>query len=300
MIEPPSPSPHERLPEDSGDAMIGLALRILAAYLAVTAVPVIRWSHATGSWWPLVAHLAALCLAIACAVDTRRTTRAFRDWTPLLLGPFLYLELRWVVAGTGRPHLDHLVRGWEAQLFASDPSSTLALGWHSLALSELLHLCYVSYYALVYLPPALLWLRGRHPAFASTVLALVVVYALCFATYALFPVDGPRFLHGPSLAPSGPVRAFVVRLLESGSSRGTAFPSSHVAASLVAALCALRFQPRVGAVVATLAVGLAIGAVYGGYHYAIDVVAGVVTGGIAYAVALGLERRLTAPEAAPR
>ncbi|MEP6999556.1 MAG: phosphatase PAP2 family protein [bacterium] len=266
----------------TNDEAIGrLSLLILVAYLLATLVPLVRWGVAGGSWVAVIAHFAALVLVASAARG--RGTRAVRDWIPLALGPFLYVELRWIIEAVGQSHADALVAGWESALFPFDPSASLARLWPSGALSELLHLCYLSYYALVYVPPALLWLRGARQAFAATVLALVVVYAMCFVAYAIVPVDGPRFMHGPSMAPSGPIRAIVVRLLESGSSRGTAFPSSHVAASVVAALCALRDQKRVGVVVAVLAAGLALGAVYGGYHYAVDVLAGVATGLLAFA-----------------
>jgi membrane-associated phospholipid phosphatase len=44
-------------------------------------------------------------------------------------------------------------------------------------------------------------------------------------------------------------------------------------------------------VVAVLAAGLALGAVYGGYHYAVDVLAGVATGLLAFAAARLIVRR---------
>ena len=270
---------------DEGDVLIRVSLQLLAVYLVVMLVPMAHWSLASAEWLRFAAHVAAIGLVLSGISNRRPITRTLRDWTPLGLGPFLYIELRWIIAGAGRAHADAQLAGWESHLFASDPSRSLAVRWPWLALSELLHLCYISYYALVYVPPALLWLRGRRRAFGETVLALVVVYAVCFAVYVIFPVDGPRFLHGPSLAPDGPIRSIVVRLLESGSSRGTAFPSSHVAASVVAALSALRFQRRVGAVVAVLATGLAVGAVYGGYHYAVDVLAGAAIGLASWAVA---------------
>ena len=266
------------------DATLRAALRLLAAYLALTSVPLVRLGAVTGQWVPLAMHAVAMSIVIAAHASRGRATQILRDWTPLGLGPFLYIELRWIIEGAGRPHADALVASWEAVLFPSDPSASLATRWPSLVVSELLHFCYLSYYAIVYVPPALLWLRGRRREFAETVLALVVVYALCFATYMRFPVDGPRFVHGPSSAPAGAIRSIVVHLLESGSSRGTAFPSSHVAAALVAAICALRFQRGVGVVVAVLTVGLAVGAVYGGYHYAVDVLAGTVIAGLSLVV----------------
>ena len=268
-----------------GDATLHAALRILAGYLALTSVPLAYLGHAPGRWTPLGVHAVALGIVLVADASRARATRILRDWTPLGMGAFLYIELRWIIEGAGRPHADALVSSWEAGLFPSDPSAALATHWPSLVVSELLHFCYLSYYAIIYVPPALLWLRGRRREFAESVLALVVVYALCFATYSLFPVDGPRFVHGPSAAPAGAIRSIVVHLLASGSSRGTAFPSSHVAAALVAAVCALRFQRGVGVVVGVLTVGLALGAVYGGYHYAVDVLTGTGTALLALAVA---------------
>jgi membrane-associated phospholipid phosphatase len=274
----------------SSDGTLSAALLLLAGYLALTIVPLARLGIATGQWAPVGMHVVAICIVLAVRVGWPRSAQVLRDWTPLGLGPFLYIELRWIIEGAGRMHADLRVASWEAALFPSDPSASLAVRWPWLALSELLHFCYLSYYAIVYVPPALLWLRGRRREFADTVLALVVVYALCFATYMLFPVDGPRFMHGPSSAPVGVIRSMVVHLLESGSSRGTAFPSSHVAASLVAAACALRFQRAVGIVVVILTAGLAVGAVYGGYHYAVDVLAGIGTAVLALGIARGVAR----------
>jgi membrane-associated phospholipid phosphatase len=177
---------------------------------------------------------------------------------------------------------------WESRLFPSNPSATLAPRLHGLALSELLHLAYASYYLLMYVPPLVMYARGARAHFAATMLALTLVYGTCFVTYALFPVDGPRYLVGAAAAPDGPVRSFVLALLERGSSRGTAFPSSHVAASVVAALCALRFDRRLGGVVALLASLLTVATVYGGFHYAVDGLVGVMLGLLGWSMSMVL------------
>lgn len=281
----------------NADSLLRWALGILTAYLVVMLIPMVAWTRISGSSAGLLLHVTALgVVSLACAATLPTSAR---HWTPLALGPLLYVELRWLIIGAARAHQDVLVAGWEHIAFPTDPSRNLAQTWPSAPLSELLHAAYLSYYALIFVPPALLWLRGRRSAFSSTLLALTVVYALCFTIYVVFPVDGPRFLHGPANAPNGPVRALVVALLESGSSRGTAFPSSHVAASLVASVCALRFQRPLGVVIGLLTAGVSLGAVYGGYHYAIDIVAGLVTGAVALAIALMLEDRVTSVPGVP-
>lgn len=255
------------------------------------------YARETRDTTPLDAHLLALGVALLVLSTRRAAMRPLRDWLPLLLGPFLYVEMRWLIVGVGRPHGDALVVSWEHALFRGDPSATWARAMPVPALSELLHLAYASYYLLIYLPPVWLYARGKRREFAVTLLALTLTYGVCFAFYLLFPVDGPRYLVGPAAAPEGPVRTFVLHLLAAGSSRGTAFPSSHVAASIVASLCALRFARPVGIVVALLTAGLMLGTVYGGFHYGVDVLAGIVVAGVSWTAALTLCRAISPPGA---
>ena len=264
---------------------IGRAIAVaLATYLALATWPIGRYAAASGATLPLFIHATILAYTLALLAAPVALRRPAMDWLTLTIGPLMYVELRWIIAGVGAPHRDTLVIGWEGALFPSYPSVTLALQWHVAAVSELLHLAYASYYLLVYLPPIALYLRGRRDAFVSTMLALTVVYGVCFVTYALFPVDGPRYLVGAAAAPEGPIRSFVLTLLDRGSSRGTAFPSSHVAASVVSALCALRYQRAVGVAVTVATAALTLSTVYGGFHYAVDALVGVILGGLAWLV----------------
>ena len=264
----------------------GIAI-VLATYLAAATGPVWRYVATTGSIAPLVVHLAILGYTLALLMSPVALRRPALDWLTLTIGPFMYVELRWIIAGLGAPHHDALVAGWERALFPSNPSATLAPRLHVAVVSEMLHFAYAAYYVLIYLPPVVLYLRGRRDAFVSTMLALTIVYGVCFVTYALFPVDGPRYLVGAAAAPEGPIRSFVLTLLDRGSSRGTAFPSSHVAASVVSSLCALRYQRSVGMVVALVTTALTIATVYGGFHYAVDALVGVFLGGLAWTVSIG-------------
>jgi membrane-associated phospholipid phosphatase len=292
-----SPAPVLTL-DDTGsfaNRAIGVSIALISAYLAATLWPMAAYARDTHDPSPFVVHAAVLLTAIAALRSSAPRFRALRDLFPLVVGAYLYVELRWLIPGTGRPHVDAMVQRWEHVLFPSNPSATWAPAMPSVVLSELLHLAYASYYLLVLVPPIVLYTRGRRDAYACTMLALVVAYALCFACYLVIPVDGPRYLYGPAAAPDGPVRAFVLHLLAAGSSRGTAFPSSHVAAAVVASLGALRFQRPLGVLVAALTVGLALGTVYGGFHYAVDGVVGVMVGLLSWWVAMVVCRALSTP-----
>ena len=150
----------------------------------------------------------------------------------------------------------------------------------NVALSELLHAGYLSFYLALSIPPLLLYARGQLAAFEETVLTLVVTWVVCCALFVAFPVAGPRFLWGsPTGIPDGPFRSLSMSILAAGSVRGTAFPSLHMAASLSQTVMAWRWQSRwvrLAMTASTLLIG--IGAVYGGYHYAVDMLAGAALG----------------------
>ena len=234
----------------------------------------------------LVAHVVAIAAA-GWAARTRRVNLA-ADWLPLALTPFFYAELPALMAAVGggtTVYHDARVQGWEQALFGAQPSHVLAGALPWLWLSESLHLGYFAYYGLIFGPPLLLYFRGRRAEYGATALAIMGTFVACYVAFILFPVEGPRYAWAaPPGIPDGPVRRLVLAILMSGSSRGAAFPSSHAAVSVAASVAALRFQPKVGAVVALVTALLLVGAVYGGFHYGVDMVAGAVVGaGIAVA-----------------
>jgi membrane-associated phospholipid phosphatase len=251
----------------------GAAL-VTLAYLVLT-LPLLFWRTRGSS--VLAYALAHVAAALSLWWSLRSTSR-IADWLPLLLVPFLYAELPYLI-GADAVLRDPIVQAWEAALFGGQPARTLAGHLPSAATSELLHLGYLLYYAIVYLPPLVLYLAGRRDEFARTMFAVMLTYAVCFIVFALFPVEGPRYAWGaPPSVPAGPVRSFTLAVLERGSSRGTAFPSSHAAVASAQAILALRYQRGLGVVVAVTSALLMIGAIYGGFHYAVDVLAGAVVG----------------------
>jgi membrane-associated phospholipid phosphatase len=257
--------------------------------------------------WPLLAllHLGLALAGLrggpvrrALAAVARRFPRQARvpaDWYPLLLVPALYAELEALnVAVWGGRVFDGLVMAWEAALFGGQPSRDWAAAAPVPLLSELLHLSYLSYYLIIYLPPLYLYAVGRREAFRGVVFLLMLTFVTHYVFFIYFPVAGPRYLFP---APTGGIEdglfyGLVHKVLEAGSSRGAAFPSSHVGVTVAATLFAVRALPRVAAVLALLTVGLALGAVYGGFHYATDALAGLLLGMACVAAAPPLRRAL--------
>ena len=255
----------------------------LGAYLALSGIVL-----AVGGHWRLaVLHAGGLLIIAHALTSSGRAISRVGDLLPLFVAPLLYGEIPWLIAAVGTTYHDLLVQHWESALFGTQPSHMLAgslpLGW----LSELLHAGYLAYYPAIFAPPLWLYLKGERRAFAETVAALTVIYTLSWVLFVLMPVEGPRFLwSAPAGIPDGPIRRLALYVLAAGSSRGAAFPSSHMAVMVGQTVMALRWQRRVGWALSGLSVLVGVGAVYGGFHYAVDMIAGGILGGVCAAVVL--------------
>lgn len=194
---------------------------------------------------------------------------------PLILASAFYWQLGDMHLDIARLH-DALVQRWEMALFGTQ----LAVAWHVKApyplLSAVLHLCYGAYYWILLAVPLWLLIRGKREAFRRAVFFTALALYTCYLVFGVFPVAGPYFAFQPpagAIVANWPAR-YVYFMLGAGSSLGTAFPSSHIAASWVTVYAARRDARRLALVLAPVALGLALGTVYGQFHYAVDALAG--------------------------
>ena len=290
MAEPLSATstPHAR----SGDLLA-------AAYVAATGVLAAVSGTSTG--WTLAGlHLVGLALIhlVARIPVPRNPLGAFlRLGWPVAITPLFYMELATLNQLLVPGYLDTSVQAWEQALFGAQ-LSIVSSGWYDgLWLSEALHMGYVSYYLVV--PTALLgawWSAGRD-GLESVVFATALAFYLCYLCFAVFPVAGPRYEFARITGPQteGFLFALVHGILEAGSAKGTAFPSSHVAATVTAWLAAGRLNRRILWTLSPLAVTLTLGTVYGRFHYAIDALAGLLFAAVAVLWAPRLMARLAPP-----
>ena len=298
----------------AAERVLGLPLDRLFAIYMLAAAPALAFPHRPASW-PLLLALHAAVLLIAwpprvleralsgAAPRLRTIVRGALDWAPLLLMPLLYTELALLNRSVhGGSYFDGLVIAWEQAIFGGQPSREWAAAMPELWLSEPLHAAYLSYYFIIFVPPVVLFLKRRTTEFRAGVFTLMLAFFAHYLVFIYFPVQGPRYLFPPpggELA-GGFFHQLTHRVLEAGSAQGAAFPSSHVGVSVAQTLIVLRYLPRLMPLFAILTVGLALGAVYGGFHYATDVVAGAAVGAAVFAIALPLSRALSgrAPAAA--
>src|SRR5258708_28886579 len=118
---------------------------------------------------------------------------------------------------------DRVVQGWDLALFHTEPARTWAGSLPSRPLSEVLHLAYILYYAIIYVPPAVLYSRR---GYNQTVFAMTLTVVVSFAAFSVFPGEGPRFAWGPPPGvPSGPIPTFTLLILGHRSPPRPALPS---------------------------------------------------------------------------
>lgn len=109
---------------------------------------------------------------------------------------------------------------------------------------------------------------------------------LCYVLVAFVRVLPPRLLGAREGAPqqrhASGIRRFNLWILNRASIQVNTFPSAHVAASMAASFVILRAMPVVGTVFLIVATSIAIGAVIGRYHYAIDAFAAILWAAIVF------------------
>ena len=245
-------------------------------------------------WWILLstALTGVLLYLFTLLKPEQRVGQVLHDLYPLILIPALYTELAFLNVGLGLDTVwahDAIVQGWEEALFGGQVSYTWIRNNPSVFWSGLLHVAYVTYYPIVYLGPILLLARGNRQGARNVLFATMVAYLICYTVFIVFPVAGPNWVFDH---PTGPVRdvwsaRMVYGLLGTGSSVGTAFPSSHVAATFAAVFANWREWRTLAVIFLVPASFMAVATVYCQMHYAVDALVGLA---LAVVVALATRR----------
>ena len=263
---------------------------VAIGYLALTGVLILIFHKNVARWY---FYLLARVLCIIGIVSLTSITAStpsilqfLRDWYPLSTIALFYFEMGKLTQMVFQRYFDETVIRWEKQIFKGMPSLKLSDQFPSIILSEILHLCYFSYYIIAVFLAAWLYFGGRIGPFQETVFAETLTFNLSLLCYPFLPATGPRYLFEKIQGPLS--KGFFFRLTHSivsrGSSKGTAFPSSHVSLSVVVLLCALRYDSTAFLILLPMCVGLTLSTIYGRFHYAIDALVGAVLGGIVFGI----------------
>ena len=252
---------------------------LLVAYLAATGLLAAATLTATGLALA-AAHAAGVGLVAWAAgrpMPRHAALRFLRILLPVVATPLLYTELQTLNQLVTPGYLDAAVQAWEEALFGVQLSIEAVRSAPWLWLSEPLHAGYFSYYFVVPVAAYGAYRFSGEEGLERYAVTVALAFFICYLCFAVFPVAGPRYLFPKVTGPvaDGPFFGLVHAVLEAGSSKGTAFPSSHVAAACAALLSAHRNARRWFWPLLPFVVLLTVGTVYGRFHYGIDVLVGL-------------------------
>lgn len=260
--------------------LLPVDLVLLGYFAIVSVVAVHRAPGHPACWWLVLANgLSAVLIALLTTPGLGPVGRMLREIYPLVLLVGLYGQLDILNAGVVRVH-DAAVQGWELGLFGTQVSREWWQAAPSRFWSTVLHGAYFAYYFIVTVPALVFLARGDVAAVRRFVLAVMTTFVACYLVFIFFPVAGPYYVFPRPAAwfLDNPAARLVYRTLAEGSSYGAAFPSSHVAATVAAAVAAWHGSRRLGLVFLLPTVLLTVGVVYCQMHYAVDALAGLAVG----------------------
>jgi len=200
------------------------------------------------------------------------TVSVIRDWLP---APLLLLAYWQTGAFVEAPN-----KGFQRKL--GDLDLKLLRGCAhvdhggSIAVQNYFEFSYLLCYPLVPLGLGVLYLWHLRQNADQYWAAILPATYLCYVVLPFVQALPPRLLQAEEEVQRdrSSIRRLNLWLLRHASIQVTTFPSAHVAATAAASLALLQLVPLAGFVFLLLPLGIAVGAVKGRYHYALDVLLG--------------------------
>jgi membrane-associated phospholipid phosphatase len=232
-----------------------------------------------------VAILAGILWLVRTAARKENALVQFaRHFYPLPLYIFLFEELSHLVHAIFPGWFDRALMAFDYNLARVHPSVWLSQ-FASPGLNDYMQFAYMTYFLSLILLPAILYARGERLGFWTVMVSTAIAHYSVYVISILLPVEGPYFslarLNSEPL--TGGYCTSVINFIERlARVHGAAFPSAHVAGSLVALLASWRYRRWLFWTSLPFFVSLCVATVYGRYHYVADVLAGLAVGGIGF------------------
>jgi len=202
-----------------------------------------------------------------------------RNAYPLLFLPYFFNVSTQIDTILFKDFLDPYFQQIDEMIFGYQPSIEWGMRYGSFFLQELFHFAYFSYYLVIPLVSILIYLK-KYDYFPKYIFTVSFVFFLCFITYSLLPVVGGRYwdeIFTLTMTYRGGIFTRIMAFIYTMSQhKGAAFPSSHVAITIVINLAAFKYSKSFGRGLVPLSILLTVATVYCHYHYFIDTVFGII------------------------
>ncbi|MFY9609399.1 MAG: phosphatase PAP2 family protein [Blastocatellia bacterium] len=285
--------------------------KVVIAYLVViTALILIfsyriecwRWlcaAHAIGVgvvvlvWWldrttPGVAASTSPLFAPPCppvsSSQARPVARFIHGWYPAALIPITFKELGYLIPRIHPRDFDAALAAIDHRVFGAHPTVWLErFTWPPL--TELLQICYPTYYFLPIILGAVIWRSGDAEGFRFWVFVVVLGFYLSYLGYIAVPAIGPRFLPQILEAQTRPLTGMLFyQTVRDALDRAEGltrdcFPSGHTEMTLLALYYSRQFHRKTFQILLPLGIAIILSTIYLRYHYVVDIAAGALLAG---------------------
>ncbi len=176
---------------------------------------------------------------------------------------------------------DSSLVSFEYSVLGFEPSLSIDRKYLSTFLNELFSAGYFAYYLMIPLLLLHLYVKRKDELIRRFLTSACIAFFISYFLFFLYPIEGPRYhFAGQYLHQiDGPFfRKLVNVAIDKGAVHGGCMPSSHVAVGLIVLAYTFKVSRKVGWLLVPVVIGLAVGTVWGRFHYATDVMAGAFIG----------------------
>jgi membrane-associated phospholipid phosphatase len=232
----------------------------------------------------IVIALEILCLVVAASHSRNKLAHFARHWYPLPLYIFFFEELQGLVHAISQNWFDRWLIQFDFNLAGIHPSVWLAQ-FACPALNDFMQFAYMTYFLYLVILPGILYAHRERLAFWTVMVSTAIAHYSVYVIAILLPIESPHFsLASLQTKPltGGACTALINFIEHFGRVHGAAFPSAHVAGSMVAILASWRYRRWLFWVCLPFFASMCIATIYGRYHYVADVLAGLVVGALGF------------------
>lgn len=244
----------------------------------------------------VIAQLAIAFAIVALAHSAQNSRSALirfaRHWYPLPLYIFFFEELQSLVHAIWPEWFDAYLIAFDYLLFGVHPSVWLSR-FSSPGLNDFMQFSYMTYFLYLVILPMILYAKREYAAFWTVMVSTALAHYSVYVIAVLFPIESPYYSLAAlnKVALSGGYFTSLIGTIEHfGRVHGAAFPSAHVAGSMVAILASRRYRRWLFWVCVPFFASMCFATVYGRYHYAADVLAGLLVGIVAFKIGITLTK----------
>jgi hypothetical protein len=265
----------------------------------------VRWQ------WVAVSYVSYLAVASLLRPEFRKArlplcAAAVAAWAVLAIGlrvggpdplaasldvvlPAVVLLVGYWLSGLLFVRCDHRIERWLSSVDGALLARSGVLAWFDRApraVVEFFELSYLLVYVVVPAGAATLAAAGHADQVGRFWTIVLVAEFTCYGILPWIQTRPPRaiaMMPAPS-ARRALVRRLNLRIAERASIQANTLPSGHAAGAVATALAVGSTMPAAGGVFLAIAVSIAVAAVLGRYHYAVDSALGVLVAVLAWAV----------------